>query len=255
MDLHQEWKSPDFHSRGAVRYELLVLLFPALLALTPRRPNLVELGLSVLWLHMALAGFRYVPLWALIVTPLLARSSVEIPWLRALAERLRQAAPDSFLFLPGRARVIGLWSPVVVVCLLSWARGAQGHFARHQPEMVPCQALDHLVAVHARWCEVHGREPIVFHNYNWGGYLTWHGWPAVQNWIDDRNEVQGEDHVRAYFAIVNTDPGWQERLAAVDLIAMHPDAALTYRLAESAGWQETYRDAYAVLFERAPASR
>src|SRR6185437_13543006 len=63
MDLHQEWKSPDFHGKGAIRFEWLMLLFPLLLAVSRRRPNLVELGLALLWFHFALTGFRYVSLW------------------------------------------------------------------------------------------------------------------------------------------------------------------------------------------------
>ena len=33
-----------------------------LLAVSKRRPNLVELGLALLWFHFALTGFRYVSL-------------------------------------------------------------------------------------------------------------------------------------------------------------------------------------------------
>src|SRR5262249_40156045 len=58
MELHQEWRSPDFRSAGAMRYELLILLFPLVLTISARRASLVELGLSVLWLHFALTGFR-----------------------------------------------------------------------------------------------------------------------------------------------------------------------------------------------------
>ena len=88
MDLHQEWRSPDFHAKGAIRFEWLMLLFPLLLALSKRRPNLVELGLALLWFHFALTGFRYVALWVLVVVPLLARSSLAIPVLRGQLERL-----------------------------------------------------------------------------------------------------------------------------------------------------------------------
>src|SRR5205807_8018228 len=98
MDLHQEWRSPDFHGKGAMRFELLMLLLPLLLAVTRRRPNLVELGLSVLWLHFALTGFRYVPLWVLVATPLLARSSLRVPWLEEQARRLRVPADGPGLF-------------------------------------------------------------------------------------------------------------------------------------------------------------
>src|SRR5262249_48295705 len=66
MNLNQEWKSPDFHSAGAMRYELLILLFPLVLAVSRRRASLPELLLSVAWLHLALTGFRYVALWVVV---------------------------------------------------------------------------------------------------------------------------------------------------------------------------------------------
>jgi hypothetical protein len=54
---------------------------------------------------------------------------------------------------------------------------------------------------------------------------------------------------------VDTDPGWRDKLAGVDLVAMHPDAPLTHRLGEDGGWREVYRDPFAVLFERAARPR
>ena len=54
MRLHTEWHSPDFRGPGAMRFEMLILLLPVLLALSKRRPNLVEVGLCVFWLHAAL---------------------------------------------------------------------------------------------------------------------------------------------------------------------------------------------------------
>jgi hypothetical protein len=254
MDLHQEWKSPDFHSRGAMRYELVMLLFPTLLALSRRRPNLVELGLTVLWLHMALTGFRYVALWVLMAAPLLARSAAAVPWFQTQAERLRQTAPDSILLQSGSARASWVWTVAAVLGMLIWAKGAQGHFARHQPEMVPAEALDRLLELHAQHRSEHGREPAIFHNYNWGGYLTWHGWPSVHNWIDDRNEVQGEVHVRDYFTIADANPGWREKLLGVDFVAMHPEADLTTQLVHDADWREVYRDGHAVVFQRLSVS-
>jgi hypothetical protein len=142
---------------------------------------------------------------------------------------------------------------VVVAGTFGWAKVSQGHFARHRPEMVPTEALDRLLALNTEWTQQHGRPPVVLHNYNWGGYLTWHGWPQLLNWIDDRNEVQGEAHVREYFAIVATDPGWQDKLAEVNLVAMHPDAPLSHRLVENGSWRERYRDEFAVIFEHSSA--
>jgi hypothetical protein len=256
MDLHQEWKSPDFHGKGAIRFELLMLLFPMLLAVSKRRPNLVELGLSLLWFHFALSGFRYVPLWVVVVVPLLARSSLHIPLLQQLTSHFLASGEGQILFAARPGASPWLWSLFGAVFLLGLARCSEGRLARHQPEIIPSKALDHFLQTHHEWQQTHGQRPVVFHSYDWGGYLTWHGGPDFRNWIDDRNEVQGKEHIQEYFSILGTDPGWNEKLdrARVQLICIQPDAPLTFRLAESLLWRERYRDGWAVIFERRPAA-
>jgi hypothetical protein len=252
MDLHQEWRSPDFHGKGAIRFEWLMLLFPLLLAVSKRRPNLVELGLSLLWLHFSLTGFRYVALWVLVVVPLLARSSLALPGVREVESRWFSAGESSRLFdlRPGRAPWI--WSVAFALIVLGLGRCLEGRIARHQPDIIPTDALDHFLSLHDEWRQAHGHRPVVFHSYDWGGYLTGHGGPDFRNWIDDRNEVQGREHVQDYFAILGTDPGWSDQLdhAVVQLICIHPHAPLAFRLAESPAWRERYRDTWAVIFER-----
>jgi hypothetical protein len=256
MDLHQEWKSPDFHGKGAIRFELLMLLFPFLLAVSKRRPHLVELGLALLWFHFALTGFRYVPLWVVIAVPLLARSSLEIPWLQEQALRLLPAEEGRRFLAASPMRMLSMGTILAAVVVLGLARCVEGHLARHQPEIVPAHALDRFLQLHEEWRESHGRRPVVFHSYDWGGYLTWHGGPNFRNWIDDRNEVQGKEHIKDYCSILGTEPGWSDRLdnTHVQLICVQSDAPLTFRLAEQRMvWRECYRDAWAVIFERLPA--
>jgi hypothetical protein len=253
MDLHEEWRSPDFHARGALRFEWLMLLFPLLVGLSRRRPNLVELWLSLVWLHLALSGFRYVAIWVVITTPLLARSSAGLPWFQDLARTVRGSAPESALFRvdPG-GRCAWIWSVAIASCLFLWAKAGQGSFAYHKSEMVPVVALDRLLDLQAHWHREQGRRPVIFHSYNWGGFLIWHGWPNVRDWIDDRNEVQGEEHIREYFAVIEAAPGWRKRLAEVDLVAIPPDVPLAYHLLVEAGWSAVYRDQFAILFRRWP---
>ncbi len=252
MDLHQEWKSPDFHGKGAIRFELLMLLFPMLLAVSQRRPNLVELGLSLLWFHFALNGFRYVPLWVIVVVPLLARSSVRISWLQQRASHFLASGEGGGLFAARPGALPWLWSIVGAVFLLGVARCSEGRLARHLPDIIPSEALDRFLQIHREWRQTHGQRPVVFHSYDWGGYMTWHGGSDFRNWIDDRNEVQGKEHIQDYFSILGTDPCWDDKLerANVQLICIQPNAPLTFRLAESPLWQELYRDTWAVIFER-----
>jgi hypothetical protein len=251
MNLHAEWKSPQFHGAGAFQFEGLMLLFPLLLAVSRRRPNAVELALSLLLFHFALTGLRYLPLWILVVTPLLARSAAGVPALAAAVSRLKQSGQGGNLFSVSVGPARWSWTLAATLLLVAGSRLVEGRVSRILPEIIPTAPLDRLLALHSRTPDA-----VVFHSYNWGGYLTWHGWKPVgsgfQNWIDDRNEVQGQGHVEAYFATLNAEPGWQERLdrGVVAIVCIPPDAPLANRLAESPIWAEVDRDEFAVTFVR-----
>ena len=257
MELHREWKSPDFHGKGAMRYEWLMLLFPFLLAVGRRRPHLVELGLSLLWFHFALTGFRYVAVWVVVVIPLLARSSLALPWVDEQMKRFRNGGEGSRWSGVPRDAVPWFGSILGAVLLLVLARGVEGRLAHHQPDIFPAHALDRFLRIHREWQSEHGRRPVVFHSYDWGGYLTWHGGPGFRNGIDDRNEVQGKEQIQEYFSILETEPGWDQKLerASVVFVCVDVNTPLAHRLAErSSAWRERYRDAWAVVFERIPHS-
>jgi len=238
MNLHTEWLSPNFHEAGALRYECLILALPLLLAFSRRRAvSLLALLLSLLWLHFALGGARYIALWVVITVPLLARLSQDL-CTRYLGGR------GSALPLPGTFRREGFAGVLLIgLSLLVWARWTDG-YSRHDPSRLPTAALAHVV----------GNFPgqVVFHNYGWGGWLTWHGWPQVKNWIDDRNEVQGQQHIEQYFQIMQARPGWEDLLRAggVQVACLPVAAPLTAVLAERPDWVERYRDEYAAVYQR-----
>jgi hypothetical protein len=254
MDLHQEWRSPDFHSAGAVRYELLLLLFPALLAVSARRPSLIELALSVLWLHFALTGFRYVALWVVVAVPLMARSSAAIEWANAWAVKAGLSTEPGSLYHTPRDPSPWLWSAVVAVALLGGAKALEGRYAAHNQEIIASRMLDRLLTHLEAWQEEHGRRPVILHSYDWGGYLTWHGWPRVLNWIDDRNEVQGKQRIEEYFAAMRAEPGWAEKLRAIDWVCIAPKTPLAAALAaDERRWKKVDKDEHAVIFVRRAA--
>src|SRR5262249_52296520 len=151
MELHQEWRSPDFHSAGAMRYELVLLLFPLVLATSSRRPNLVEIALPVLFLHFALTGFRYVALWVVVAAPVLARASMGIASLHELGARLRLPTEPGSLFAPWRGRVPWGASVAIALLFLGGAKAVQGAFARHKQEIIASRAVDELIARARQW--------------------------------------------------------------------------------------------------------
>jgi len=240
-NLNLEWQSPDFHRADAICFEPLILLLPLLIALSRRRPSLVALGLSVLWLHFALNGYRHVAPWVLVTVPLLGRLSVEVPWLRAMAARLN---PKSRHRSDNRSGPAAGWAATAAICLalLGWARWTEG-FASHDPKHIPTKALRYVIDHHD------GRA--VFHSVAWGGWLTWHGWPELKTYIDDRNEVQGLRHIVEYIGIINACADWEEKLArhGVELVCIDVRAPLAPQLARCDDWRELYRDDFAVIFE------
>lgn len=244
MNLNAEWASPNFHGAGLFRFELILLLLPVLLVASRYRPNAVEVVLCVIWLHLALNGFRYVPLFVLVAVPMLGRCTRQLPWLEGLVARAESGSP----FVPRTGLAPWGWSVIVAVACLVAARGLEGRYAHHDPHYVPTAALDRLIALN----DEHGAGTVIFHGFNWGGYLTWKGWPRLRTWIDDRNEVQGREHCEEFFRVQEGAPGWLEVLdrARVELVCIPPHEGLAERLAEANTWREVYRDAHAVIFQR-----
>ena len=253
MTLHQEWKPPDFQSAGAMRYELLLLLFPLVLGLSRARPSLVEILLGVVWLHLALTGFRYVALWVVVAVPMMARASVQISHLAELATRLRLTAQRGSLFHTTRGPSPWVASLLVALGLLGWSRYAEGTFAVHDQRIIASEALDRFLVLTRQWSGEQGVPPRIFHDYRWGGYITWHGWPEMLNYIDDRNEAQGRARIEQYLAIINAETGWEGHLARIDWVCIDPSVPLATKLiADEKRWKKRYEDAYAVIYARQP---
>src|SRR5262249_39539279 len=132
-------------------------------------------------------------------------SSAAIPKVKELADRF-QFEPGPFV----RSRFASpAWLTAVVLALAGWAYWARGTYAFHSPEHIAAKALDRMFELHAAQAD---ENAVVFHSYNWGGYVTWHGWPRVKNWIDDRNEVQGRERIEENFRTVAAEPGWESVL-------------------------------------------
>jgi hypothetical protein len=260
MSLHEEWKRPPLTNTGALQYVPLFVLYPVVILLSRRRPSLLEVGLTGAWLLLALKGFRYVPLWVLMAVPVMARASYGIPWVKAFVDRhLSSADPSSLFALRNGPAPSGVWSVVLAVLLVGgsrWlhavdeSRPPEARYVQFLPDVVDADALDELVALHRD-----RTDDVVFHSYNWGGYLTWEGWRTQRllNWIDDRNEVQGEQHIRETFRLLAAEPGWHEALdkAHVRFVCIERGEPLAAELAERPNeWEKRYEDGYAVIFER-----
>ena len=90
MDNIMEWLSPDFHKDRV--FEFLLLTYASTVLLARKKVDLVEGVLLLFLAHMSLYSARYIPLFLLVATPILA------PRLTGIIEEAGGRLPEKGLF-------------------------------------------------------------------------------------------------------------------------------------------------------------
>jgi hypothetical protein len=260
----QEYQSPDFHSLYALLFLALTgALVAAWLRLAVRRgawPEPLALAQAALWTALACVSVRFLPLWALIVLPLLGDAlttgaalrpepldAVTTPQaahpLAPLAPRWH-AATGALARLSRRLEAVdgqvgrGVWSGVVVlalvVCILNAGRLPGGTAplldAQFDAGTFPVAAAERL---HTEGLPS-GRG---FTTYEWGGYLDF-ALPEYHVFVDSRSDAYPEALLRDYATLINLGPGWQDVLHAYAIrwALLPAQAPLAQALALTPGW-------------------
>lgn len=240
-----EWLSPDFHSLYGRLFLLVIAAILLLLSLSRRRLAWPRLLLVIFMLGSALFAQRNIPLFALVVLPVLALE-FDDAW-RGLSvrglDRVRR------VFQHGEARAApGRWfgAFALVMLLLGFNDGRVAGFQavtdRFDPEVFPVGAV--------AWARQAGIDGRMFHAFTWGGYMLY-AWPDQPIFIDGMTDFFGEDLARDYLTIANVRRGWDRKLRDYRItVAMIPaNSALAYAL-EREGWLTVHADDTAVILRR-----
>jgi hypothetical protein len=231
-----EYASLDFHKLHSLGFMAwLALTFLVLTLIRPRwRPS--GAVLLLMWTYFALYAGRNVPLYVIIVAPLLAPAVSE-----AVRGRLRQVSD--------RVRAMSLesrgWGLIVLLFTLWLVR-----VPRETPmseEHWPVAALEH-VRQNPDLYQGH-----MFNQYINGGYLLWF-LPEHKVFIDGRADFFGEEFVKEFDAITRLRPGWQDLFEKYDIAwtLLPVNQRLNSALELLPSWEETYRDDVAVIYRRVP---
>lgn len=202
--------------------------------------DLFLLGVSALTLAMAWRSRRFIPLFALCQSPVLATGFCSV------IEVTRRAWPDPRWALVSSATLIGLG--------LSW-------LARYP---VSTAAFPHLVVqpffpVESLDFIEHNRlEGKIFAYYNWGGYLFWRNRGRTPVYIDGRADTvyDAETYTR-YIAVLSGGPrgaGVVEASGADFFLWPNDQPMTTRRLVATGRWAPLYRDTTATLLVRVGAT-
>lgn len=246
IDRTGEFRSPDFHLVHGTLFLLVIGATLTALALSGRRLPFPRLLLLLFMLASALFARRNIPLFGLVVLPVLALE-LDGAWrrlsLRGFNHVRRVFQENEALAAPGR------WfgAFVAIMILLALGGGRIGGF-----QVVPNEFDEDIFPIHAvSWARQAGIDGRIYHAFTWGGYFLY-AWPGQKIFIDGMTDFFGEELTRDYVTIARVQPGWDRKLDEHDItIAMIPaNGPLAYAL-ERDGWHELYSDGTAVILRRA----
>lgn len=256
MNHIDEFLSPNFH--GVAQQCFAALLLITILALASARARLRPTHLLVI-LFAAYSGLyasRNLPtssiLLTLIVAPILSQTMAANVGLPARMQRLFfrlhffSERMDKMEFrLRGHLWPLALTVFGLAVCLHQGRMGSRQLLDAHfDAKRFPVQAVD-MIAQRGL------RAPIFAPDY-WGGYLIYRLYPQTLVVVDDRHDLYGEQFLKDYLRVTHVAPGWDKVLEEkhVSRVLTPEESSLANILKETAGWQITYEDKVAVLFER-----
>jgi hypothetical protein len=248
-----EFASPNFHTVGM--HGFLLLLFLMATALLIIRPQLDATDVLLMggWGYFALLSARNVPIFALIVTPLLAqwingylRANELARWCR----RYREWA-TCVILKTGTASIALVIAAVVCMTLVvakpSLAGGEPVLATDYPPDHYPTDVVDYL-RVHPD--RIHGE---MFNLFIWSGYLEFAS-PEHKPFVDSRNDFYGVDLTREFRKANEPKPGWEDvftkyRVGWTMLPAQHP---LNQILKLRPDWQLVFSNRQALVYSRQP---
>jgi hypothetical protein len=252
LEYTDEWRAANFHAAGMRGFLGQLLLIGIVLLARQSSWAAVDVLLVGVCGYCGLYSVRNIPVFAIVVTPILAEHLGAVlcgmktsRWGRrcqGISERITAVQRQS------QGLMVGLGCVLVGVLVLATPR-LLGGLAIIETELL----ADRFPVEAVRYLQSHAAavEGNVFNEYNWGGYLMRY-LPAKKLFIDSRNDFYGETLLKDFDEVDELKPGWQQILQKYDvrwtlLSVNHP---LSNVLALREDWVLLYRDKVACIHVR-----
>jgi hypothetical protein len=228
-----EHLSPNFHQ--PLPYKYLLLLTIGIFSVSRKRLNVTEFFLVLLFTYMSLYASRHIPLFAIVITPILLRD------LQSMLQKFDNRLTRFFLVRSNNLELINasakghLWPLIslVAVCALAFNSKIQFKFDESR---LPIAAVKFLKKE-----KLSGN---MFNDDEFGDYLIYAAWPEYKVFIDGREDVYGEIWIRQYLRVANIQPGWNKVLDKNNITWVFSNARspLSTILLENQDWGLIYAD-------------
>jgi hypothetical protein len=251
-NLTTEFASPNFHTVGMQGFLLLLLVLGVTLLVARPLLSATDVLLVGGWGCLVLFSARNVPIFGLVVTPLLAR------WLTNFAQtepgswwrqRYRQWAGRLTTIDRASGNVLPIAAAIVCLLLiLAKPQIAGGNpvittdFSETRyPTVVVAHLREHPEIVHGE----------MFNSFLWGGYLEF-ALPERPAFIDSRAEFYGPEVLEDFFTVNEPKRGWEGVFAKYNvgwtlLPVQHP---LNRILELNPHWSLVFSNQQALVFSR-----
>lgn len=240
MDHVDEFLSPNFHGFAPYRYLLLFLI--GILGLSKAELKATELMLVLLFTSMSLYSARYIPLCAIVYSPILSKyGDILIQQYRGRGSGL--IAQRSRIYEEIDASAKGYAIPMFV--LVFSAALAAGRIPVHFSEKTaPKSAIEFL-----RANPIRGK---MFNNDEIGDHVIYNLYPQYKVFMDGRLDMYGTPIAKEYMEVEAIKPGWKDILAKynINYIFFYTDSVLVRHLSTDSAWTGIYSDNVASIFLR-----
>ena len=259
MSTISEWQSPNFHRFGP--FELYLILVVLTFLTVKTKTTLIEACLILFSIHISLVANRYVPLFAILMAPVLARRLDELYrtflrhpsslWLVQTIQRRVREFVDRFqsfnLSLRSQLLAFALAMVVTAAALNGGQVFGQNLLAyEFHGGNYPVRAVEFLK-----------KNPLpgnMFNYYSYGGYLIYVFFPdpRYRVYVDGRAIVGGADYFTDYMDVTHLSRRWKEFLQRdqVNWVLYPANEVFSTVLLESSEWKLIYTDGEASIFIR-----
>jgi hypothetical protein len=237
-----EWFSPNFHQHRYLPALAMILASIALPALSPRRPRPREFLLLSVTTFAAFRSVRHIPIYALVVIPILTSMLLARLHERGVGVRLARKQPA---MTPVKALV----NVALLAGFLVFTIARVRYLTLEQPSAEAKELPEAAVSFIAS----HRPPAPILNHYNWGGYFIWRLYPEYRVYIDGRADLYGDafmdDLATTYYL---RGDSWRRSFEkwGIRTVVLPPDAPLVTALRGLPDWETVYSDSHAVVLTR-----
>lgn len=264
VDNTNEFMSPNFHDNTVKLYELCVILLIIVLSFSRRGFNFIQICLIIFWFHMSLFSSRNIPLFLIILTPIIGehlndilnqlRKRMDIKeWVRKTIEGFFLISRRFHNLEPGTNSPMYFVISVIVMVLLCLNGGRIGNRnilnAQFDSKRFPVDAASFIEAN-----QIPGK---MFNEFAWGGYLIYRLYPSQKVFIDGRADMYGEPFVKDYLEVIRAGTNWSSVLEKNDInwAILPTSSPIAAVLCADDRWRHIYKDDVATIFIRTDRRR